>query len=146
MSENGNAAVGSENTNPTLGAYAREVLAGLNKSDAEKAAERVNVLVENYIIETEMQISTLKTGKLPHLNNEIRRAKESIKNAKKAEEKAMLDILGSSSYEDFIGRVNEKSLAIDEAKERIEALEAKKVTHEAEIAKYESILEKFKAA
>lgn len=114
--------------------FIEKALADLNKSDADLQREKLEMFVENSVIECETQIGLIKTSKIPTLQVELKRAENELKQANAAYDKVKYTM--TSSFESYVSARNEATKKINKAEDKVASIKT-------DIQAAETLLESF---
>lgn len=118
--------------------FVKKVLAGLNKTEAQKQEEAVVAFVEDAIIDCQTQIAHLTTSLIPTKELEIVRLKKDLEKAEKNFEIARFSI--ASSFNGYITNRNDAQYIISEVKSRIASKESQLNQLNSELKAFEEVL------
>ena len=114
------------------------VLGNLNKTEQDIQKEKVEIFVEDSIIECQQQIATLETSEIPHLKLKLQREEKNLEKAKKNYDNARFSI--ASNFDNYVINRNKAQIAIEEAESVLDAIKSNIHDREQELEGYKEIL------
>lgn len=124
--------------NKKMSKFVAENLKKFNKTEAEQQQEKIERFVEDSIIEAETQIAIVKTSRIPHLQNELKRLEINLKRAHQNYEESRFAT--ASSFSSYVEKRENALDLIESAESTIQVKKQQIQEAENELRSLESIL------